>query len=398
MKKITAILFLVLFASFFSKPVLAGNDISITCSSGGCQKLSNLPFFYENNISPGFTQIQNLSVDNNRNSPCHLKFKADSATQIPNILPEKILFNILGTNNNYTLLNYPLSDLMDPNISPISLGHINKGVKNKYSWLATFSPEAGNEYQETSIVFNLNFNFECDEEDGDDPSDTSDNPPSNQGTEECTSSTPDAPTHLVAYRNQNGSVRLVWDHSTSEHDGYLIAFGNESGSYKYGAPNVGNVTTYTIDGLTYGAQYCFYVRTLNGCMPGGRSPEYCVNPGSTITPTDTIPEPFREGVLGVDTEETEGEVLGTDEEDSTSRWIPLLFIFAFLFNLLIIKKISKRYVIITLLISILAYIIDRQFLKSNYCLGPIWWCKYFWIGNFLSWILPLLIKRLKLTK
>jgi len=396
MKKLTVFLFLFI-SSFLVKPVFAGNDITITCNTGSdCIKSSELPLFSENNIYPGYSVSQVFSVDNNRNGPCHLTFKADSLSKVPDILSQKILINISGINNDYSLVNYSLNDLLDPAKSSVSLGHINKNIENKYSWSATFDKDANNEYQSLTSNFNINFNFECDEETGDNPLNISDNPSSNQGTAQCTNSAPDAPTHLVAYRNTNGSIRLTWDHTISDHTGYLIAFGISSGNYQYGAPDVSNVSTYTVEGLTPGAQYCFYVRSLNGCMPGGRTPEYCINPGSTIIPLETNPPTgFESGVLGAITEspiptESNGNTLGANT-DCTHRWLPLLFIVAFLINLIYIRYIRK-YKITPFLISLMFFLIDQYILKSRCCFGPSWFCNYFWIGNILSWILPISIK------
>lgn len=391
MKKIFFWLFL--FFSILIKPVSAGNDIDILCSSNNCQKSSNLPLFSENNISPGFTVQNNLNVDNSQNEDCNLAFSAQNKDKVVSLLSERI--DVFINRGQDLWYKGSLFDLLIGG-SYRSLGKVDKNSNGSYIWSASFDKQAGNEFQDTSTNFDLNINFSCDGETSSNPIESGDDSPT-----PCTKPAPIAPTGLYAVINSTGSVTLHWTQSTSEHTHYLVAYGINPGEYLYGNPNVGNDDHYTVRSLTPGAQYCFYIRTINDCMPGDRSQETCVNSGSTIIPNITPPTDFQPEVLGVDTEgsdESNGEVLGTDEEDFTSRWIPLLFIFAFLFNLLIIKKISKRYVIITLLISVLAYIVDRQFLKSNYCLGPIWWCKYFWIGNFLSWILPLLIKRLKLTK
>lgn len=393
MRKFFAPLFLLLLASFFVKPIFAGNDITITCNNGSnCTKSSELPLFLETNIYPGFAHSQIFSVDNNRNTPCNLKFKAVSTSPVSDILSEKILINILGTNsnNNYSLVDYPLNDLLDPTKPTVSLGRVNTGVKNNYLWSVVFDKNAGNEYQNQISKFDINFNFECDEESTDDPSNTSNNPPSTLGATNCTNSIPNAPTGLSATRNPSGSVTLHWTHSTSTHTGYLIAYGPNPNNYIYGNPNIGNNDYYTVGNLTYGAQYCFYVRSLNGCMPGNRTPEYCVNSGSSVVSSNVVPTGFEPGVLGESTENN-SKVLGS-ENNCKSYWLPLLFIVAFLINLIYIRH-SKKYKLIPFLISLLAFLIDKYLLKSNCCLGPNWLCNYFWIGNILSWLIPLLTKK-----
>ena len=65
----------------------------------------------------------------------------------------------------------------------------------------------------------------------------------------------------------NAQVALVWSISTGA-TGYYVQYGTSSGSY--GTPvNVGNVTNYTVSGLTNGTKYYFVVTATNA---GGTSP------------------------------------------------------------------------------------------------------------------------------
>jgi len=150
------ILLFFLFSIFIVKPIFA-TDISILCDHNGCQKSSNLPLFSQNNIYPGFTSSQTFSINNNRDSACQLKFKTTSNSQIPDILSQKIIINISG-------VNYSLSDLLDSAKPALSLGSINAGAKNDYLWSVIFNKDADNEYQNLTSNFDINFNFECDEE------------------------------------------------------------------------------------------------------------------------------------------------------------------------------------------------------------------------------------------
>jgi len=392
------------FLTLFAKPAFAGNEITITCSSSGCTKSSNLPIFDEQNIYPGQTFSQTFFVDNNRNGTCNLTLKGIS-TSSPDVLSQKLLISIVGTNNSNSLniSNYLLSDLVDPTKPNLSLGHVNKNKKNSYLWSTYFDASADNDYQNLSANFSVNFNFECDEEVGDDPVNISYNPPSTQTTPQCTNSVPVAPTGFYGVRNPSGSVTLRWQNTPSEHTGYLIAYGTSPGIYQYGAPDVGDVESYTVQGLTFGAQYCFYVRSLNGCMPGERTPEYCVNPGSTVIPADVIPPGFEPEVLGVDTEtenqptETtpqflNGDVLGSLDKTCKQHWLPLLYLLALFVNLLLIRKSLIKYLVISTLVSLSAYLIDSYLLKSRCCLWSDWFCHYFWIGCIFSWLAPLTIK------
>jgi hypothetical protein len=331
MKKFFIPLFLTL-SLLISKPAFAGNDITITCNSSNCTEPTGLYLFNETNIYPGFTHTQNFSVVNNRNGPCQLTFKANPTSEIPNLLSQKILINISG--DNYNLSNYLLSDLLDPNKSTVSLGQINKNSTNNYLWSVTFDSNADNTYKDQTTNFGINFNFECDEEistSGSVLGSTS----STSNSTQCNNSAPDAPTSLTATDNGKGGVVLSWNGTSSTHDGYLIAFGTSPGTYQYGDPNIGNITNYTVQGLTSGAQYCFYVRSLNGCMPGGRTEEKCVNAGSAVVAAQNPPTGFEPNVLGATTEITptltptstpeKGNILGIFDQEK-SGWWKLLFL------------------------------------------------------------------------
>ncbi|MCW1948850.1 MAG: fibronectin type III domain-containing protein [Candidatus Shapirobacteria bacterium] len=394
---------------FFTRPVFAGNDITITCNPGSdCTKSSELPIFNETNIYPGFTFSQQFFVDNNRNGTCNLTLKATSNSE-SNLLSQKILLSIIGTNNDNDLniSNYLLSDLLDSSKPNLSIGHINKNKKNNYLWSVTLDRSADNNYQNLNSNFNVNFNFQCDEESADNPGNvlgTSTGTTSNPGAPQCTNSVPSAPTGFYATEYSGGSVTLHWNHTVSDHSGYLIAFGTSPGNYQYGAPNIGNDDHYTVRGLTPNAQYCFYVRSLNGCMPGERTPEYCINPGSNIIAANTTPDGFQPGVLGVTTDNQSsdettdgtdknvGEILGESVAVCQKQWLPLLFLLAFLINFIVISRFSPNWFVLFLFPAI-TLLIDYIFSKNNCCYGQKWLCNYYWIGNILSFLIPLILSK-----
>lgn len=372
--------------------VFAGNDITITCNTGSaCSKSTELPLFYETNIYPGFTHSQKFSIDNNRQSACSLTLKAVSTANVPELLSKKIFIDITGTNNTYNLANYSLNDLLSTANPPASLGHVNKNTKNNYLWSVTLSPDVGNDYQNLISNFNLNFNFECDENIADNPPNIFNNPTSNQGTANCNNSAPSAPTGFRAVKNANGSITLHWTHSSSIHTGYLIAFGTSPGIYQYGAPNIGNVDHYTVLNLTYGAQYCFYVRSLNGCMPGGRTPEYCVNPAALLIPANTIPPGFQPNVLGENTANTSnsGLIAGKSINSCFSLKLLILLVTCFLINLVYLLFAPQTFVAsLTPLIIFLAYVWVSRHLFFSEC---------FLISTTLAFLIllsPLLLVRI----
>lgn len=82
----------------------------------------------------------------------------------------------------------------------------------------------------------------------------------------CTSIKPGTPT-LTKVDYQGDKATLYWTASVNATH-YTIAYGDKPGSYQYGVPDTGNVTSYTIGSLNPNTVYYFQVRAVNNCMPG----------------------------------------------------------------------------------------------------------------------------------
>jgi len=91
----------------------------------------------------------------------------------------------------------------------------------------------------------------------------------------CESATPSTPFLRTLIKLGNGKVKLVWDPVDSA-TGYAISYGPKPGNYLYGVSNTGKVNSFDIGSLREG-NYCFAVRALNDCAPGGLSNEKCIN-------------------------------------------------------------------------------------------------------------------------
>jgi len=89
------------------------------------------------------------------------------------------------------------------------------------------------------------------------------------GAPVCDSPKPPTPT-LVSVVRQGTTAKLTWTAVTPVSH-YAIFYGLKPNEYIYGVPNTGNVTTYTIGGLTVGTQYYFSIRAVNNCMPSDPS-------------------------------------------------------------------------------------------------------------------------------
>lgn len=70
---------------------------------------------------------------------------------------------------------------------------------------------------------------------------------------------------------QNGTVQLNWV-DNSLFNNYNIAYGPSAGNYLYGVTNVGNLSSYTIGGLTPGQTYYFVISPIVGNQALGYTP------------------------------------------------------------------------------------------------------------------------------
>ncbi len=140
-------------------------------------------------------------------------------------------------------------------------------------------------------------------------------------------------------------------------------------------------------------------------MPGERTPEYCLNPGSNIVAANIAPEGFQPGVLGVTTEEelqsknsdlttnpNTGEVLGESQTTCQKQWLPLLFLLAFFINFIFISRFSPKWFILFLFPAI-TLLIDYILSKNSCCYGQKWLCTYYWVGNILSFLIPSILSK-----
>ena len=134
-----------------------------------------------------------------------------------------------------------------------------------------------------------------------------------------------------------GTASLSWNTINDAKD-YIIWYGNTPGTYLYGA-RVGNVTSYTVQGLGAG-NYYFVIKSVDEAQnQSGYSNE--VNTGNITGAIGTIPgqpaEGFAEDVLGDDTENdttnptptlsSGGEVLGESGDNLFNwRWLLLLLL------------------------------------------------------------------------
>lgn len=117
------------------------------------------------------------------------------------------------------------------------------------------------------------------------------------GAPSCNNEAPkSAPVIFSAVTTGQNEVTLTWDKAKDPVTHYVIAYGLEKGKPLYGNPNIGNVSSYVVKGLSGGVTYYFKVRAGNDCMPGAYSEEIAVKVGGKFIKGPA--QNFQPGVLG----------------------------------------------------------------------------------------------------
>lgn len=401
MKKIIVTAFLSLFTFFFfageAKPVMAVGvgDLNVSCDGSSCTLTpSGQPLFQIANFWPGQSATRTINVFNSGPDDCNLLLDTKNETDEDNMAPA--LFTVIKSGGTDL---FGVSDGVKAGNSKnldnvygagwISLGTVGVGVTKAYNWTVTMNPLAGNAYQGRETVFDFDLNFSCGVPSG--PSNPSNPSPSNPSAPTCSDATPQAPSNLTAVAGATGQVILSWSPPSSGSYTYFLVAYSDSSSWppKWGNPNVGNVTSYTVSGLGTGS-YWFWVRSGNGCQPG----PYIGPVPITISGIAGVVGPaagFAPGVLGtqenlntgVSTQAAEiREVKGA--ATCECFWWPLLVLQA---GLILLKRKNLKWAI---LISIFIYLL---FLYLNRNCGYTGWCLYFWLLDLgVLLILRLLVK------
>jgi len=408
--------------------IICPNDPnSSTASAISCYKHSanTEPFFSHQNIYPGFiSSPANLMTITNQDTdtPCFLTVSSHRQSGDELLFTGAHRLNLSITQDSIVWYSGPLI------FNNLNMGQIDIGSTKNFNWTVSFPQEAGNEYQNLSAKFDVDLNFVCTNPyllptptftptptltptptpsadgqiQGASTSPTASSPSAPPGCNDPVPGTPE----LLSATAGGGNVTLTWT-AVSPVTSYLIAYGPSVDKFLYGNPNIGLSTTYTVGGLTPGARYCFYVRGQNGCMPGARSNVICVNTGSNVPIVETEPPVgFQPEILGEITDNIEKNQVTSEEDlnltdilgDSISScqtlYIPILFVLAFILNSLIFYKNSQSNLFLPFLISLTTFVID-YFLLQKFCCRISFLCRFYYIGNIISFILPKLIFRQK---
>jgi hypothetical protein len=403
-----------LFVAFaVAAPAHAGTDLTVNCPAIGTCSITppGTPLYNESGWVPGSSVIQRLRITNSAAQTGFAGIQVQNYSEILNL--GQVISIEIRRGSAVGPVIYTASNLhIFRDDGYFTIDTLTSGQTQDYYFIATMDPAAGNEYQASQVKFDLKAGLEI----------TPIVPPSGGGNGSggevagtstaqppvCNDQAPSSAPSVTITSVGTNTVSLSWT-AVSPVTHYGIFFTRNSDGAQYGAPNIGNVTSYTINNLSGGANYSFQVFGVNGCAPGPRSGTAVTSrvPGSfiaarpigsggevlgatTASPSPT-PSPSPSPIVG----QVEGA--STDICFNWKKYVPWILL---VIQFIIILGVEYRYrysssrnkhivaVIVTALSIFIFYI-----LRDCPCYGEwnwlAWLCKWYWLVSIL---LTLLIK------
>lgn len=294
---------LISFLFLLLPPTVFAADFKVDCNDTGCSSSGESPLFSDSEVwYPGKVLTKTFSLLNSTGETMEMTLKG-RRTGEESLLEE--VFNLTLLCGGRVLWSGSLESFYG--LPKVDIGTFSPGGAADCSLSASMDASADNNYQKLSAVFDLDFSFLGE--------------PATEGggggqilgygvsAPSCDDSKPEAPTNLSAIALGGGRVALSWTAPVSPYTYFLVAYSDNQIAPKWGNPNVGTATSYTVSGLGSG-NYWFWVRAGNGCMPGDFTGPVLVSLAGAGG--GEIARGFEEGVLGVKTknEEKPGGLLG----------------------------------------------------------------------------------------
>ncbi len=311
LKIFTSLIVTFIFLFLTALPVTAA-DLNIDCpGAADCSKTGTDPLFTSTDDGywyPGRILIKTINLKNSSSEIREMAIKGEKTSS--SILEEVMQISIIGETT--TIWSGSVADFYGRD--KIGMGIFDSGADLDYDFRVSMSIEANDDYQNEETIFDLILGFW-----GEPISTPAPTITPTQGAvlgagvsaPVCTDVKPGLPTNFAASAGFGaGEVSLSWTTPAPPYTYFLIAYSDSSDwPPKWGNPDVGNVTSYTVSGLGSGT-YWFWLRAGNGCMPGDFVGP--ISPGAIagVPGAGPVAPGFLPGVLGV-----EEEVLG--EETTT---------------------------------------------------------------------------------
>jgi hypothetical protein len=322
--------------------VLPGNAIAVTKTSGDLRLTVDEPMFPSNIIwYPGLSKEKVMTVENLGDETKKVYFRAENTSQTGDISQvlsfsaNKEGTDLYGDAGSKTLQNFwDEGDVELFNLEGKSSAEVD--VK-----LSMFS-SAGNEYQAKKAQFDLVIGFvETTETVTVTAAGNGGGTAAGGNAAVCSDAKPNTPGNFsVNIGSSAGEAVLSWTAPAvpPPYTYFLIAYSDNVNELKWGNPDIGTGTSYTVSGLAAGTYY-FWVRAGNGCMPGDFiGPESVTLGVGASGAVPGVPAPgFERGVLGESTpsakiatsptiESVNGEVKGTRENaNNKTKMLSLVF-------------------------------------------------------------------------
>ena len=339
-KFLLATILLFSFILLFPTPVRAADlDIDCSATSADCIKKGTDPLFSITDDGywyPGRTLVKTINLKNSSPEQREMAIKG-KRTSSEDILEDVMHISIVG--GTIPVWIGSVTDFY--NQEKIGMGIFDSGANLDYNFTVSMLIEANDDFQNRETVFDLILGFwggpvPTPASGGDDGGGTVLG--AGVSAPVCTDPKPGQVTNFTASVGPgDGQVILSWMPPVPPYTYFLIAYSDSSDEPpKWGNPNVGNVTSYTVSGLGSGT-YWFWLRAGNGCMPGDFVGP--ISPGAItgLSGAGPVAPGFAPDVLGektpgeleggIATEEAIPQVAGAETKPFNFWWLLLLLVF-----------------------------------------------------------------------
>jgi len=363
-------------------------DFTVTCDDSGCIS-PVIAIYNESGVLPGQSFERTMAVENNRSEDVAVKLSAGKKSETNDIFLDVLSVSIRNSDDSL-ISSSSLADFL--NGTKLDLGNITTGTRKSLKIRIDFDQNANNSYQGKKVVFDIYFDVA-----GDDVGGGGGGTVVGASAPVCTDIKPGLPTNFIVSGLGAEQVILSWGAPPAPYTYFLVAYSDNSfWPPKWGNPDVGNVTTYTVSGLGAGS-YWFWVRAGNDCMPGDFVGP--ISPGAVagVAGTSAVAEGFSPEILGA--KELGGEPAPEVKGASCLGknylwWLPLIFeaILILGYYIWLIRKnvFSLRWIIIPLILGAIS-----QYLHEVWgcnCATNVW-CPRYWLFNLLILVITFLFWR-----